>query len=354
MNKKSFHLISHGIYNIYEWSTIYGILERVIITGGNGFIGRHLLKRLLTNKECSIVLVANTPNLVDRQLQETTPLTFYAADIRDSDAISNVFRDEEVDTCIHLAAKISVADSIRNPEETMDINVKGTLNVLEACHNSGVNNFVFASSAAVYGDVKELPISENQALRPLSPYGKSKMLAEHHVLSYNKLKKIENTISLRIFNVYGTGQTSESDVISKFAKRILNGLPPVIYGDGTHTRDYISVDDVADAILLSIRAMEEPKNNHNYSISSSPVFNIGTGKATSIKELAQKMISISGLKLDPIYEEGNLESGVILHSYANMTKAKNALHFVAKKSFETGLREIIEPVHAPTRVTQND
>jgi len=329
-------------------------LKRVIITGGNGFIGRHLVKRLLTNKQSSVVLVANTSNLFDRGLQETMPLTFYAADIRDREAISNIFRDEEADTCVHLAAKISVADSIKKPDETMDINVKGTLNILEACYNSGVKNFVFASSAAVYGDVKELPISEDQTLRPLSPYGSSKMLAEQHVLSYKKLKKIQSTISLRIFNVYGDGQASASDVISKFAIRLSKGLPPIIYGDGNHTRDFISVDDVADAILLSIKAMEEPKNNHNYNLSSSPVFNIGTGTATSIKELAQKMISISGLKLAPIYEKGNRDSRVILHSYANMTKAKNALHFVAKKSFETGLREIIEPVHASTRVTQND
>jgi UDP-glucose 4-epimerase len=329
-------------------------LKRVIITGGNGFVGRHLVKRLSTNKQCSVVLVANTLNLVDRRLQETMPLTFYPADIRDREAISNIFRDEEADTCVHLAAKISVADSIKKPDETMDVNVKGTLNILEACHNSGVKNFVFASSAAVYGDVKELPISEDQTLRPLSPYGSSKMLAEQHVLSYKKLKKIQNTISLRIFNVYGEGQASASDVISKFAIRLSKGLPPIIYGDGNHTRDFISVDDVADAILLSIKAMEETKNNHNYNLSLSPVFNIGTGTATSIKELAQKMISISGLKLAPIYEKGNHDSGVILHSYANMTKAKNALHFVAKKDFGTGLREILESVRISTKVTQND
>jgi UDP-glucose 4-epimerase len=320
-------------------------LKRVIITGGNGFVGRHLVKKLLTNKQCSVVVVANTSNLMDRRLQETEtmPLTFYAADIRDREAITNIFRDEEADTCVHLAAKLSVADSIKKPDETTDINLKGTLNVLEACHNSGVKNFVFASSAAVYGDVNELPISEDQTLRPLSPYGSSKMLAEQHVLSYKKLKKIQNTISLRIFNVYGPGQSSESGVITKFARRLSKRLPPVIYGDGNHTRDFISVDDVADAILLSIKAMEEPKNSHNYNFSS-PVFNIGTGTATSIKELAQKMISISGLKLAPIYEKGDNDRGVILHSYANMTKAKNVLHFIAKKDFDIGLREIIEMV----------
>jgi UDP-glucose 4-epimerase len=323
-------------------------VDHVIITGGNGFIGKHLVKKLLSCKLHSLALISNTPNISDeylsyRKFLKDMPLRFYTADIRDRKAISDIFRGERADTCIHLAAKISVADSIKNPDETMDINVKGTLNVLEACHTSKVNNFVFASSAAVYGDVRELPISENHILRPLSPYGTSKMLAEQHVFCYNKLKKIQNTISLRIFNVYGDGQVSESDVVTKFARRLSKGLPPIIYGDGKHTRDFISVDDVADAILLSIRAMEGPKNNRNYNLSSSPVFNIGTGTATSIKEVARKMISISGLKLDPIYEEGNHDSKVILHSYANMTKAKNVLHFVAKKDFETGLREILEP-----------
>jgi len=313
----------------------------VIITGGTGFIGRHLVKRLLTNKQCSVALIANTSNLTDRELQETTPLALYTTDIRDREAISNIFRDEKVDTCIHLAAKISVADSIKNPEETMDINVKGTINVLEACHNNGVNNFVFASSAAVYGDVTELPISENQPLRPLSPYGTSKMLAEQHVVQYYKLKKIPNAISFRIFNVYGTGNASESDVISKFAGRLSIGLPPIIYGDGNHTRDFISVDDVADGILSSIRVME---NKYNCKLNSPPVFNMGSGSATSINELARKMVQISGLDLDPIYEKGNQDSRVILHSYANMTKAKRVLQFVAKKNLETGLREIIEPL----------
>jgi UDP-glucose 4-epimerase len=316
-------------------------MKRVIITGGSGFIGRHLVKRLIDNKQCSVALIANKQNLADRELQETTPLTFHVVDIRDRGAILNTFRDEEADTCIHLAAKISVADSIRKPEETMDINVKGTLNVLEACHNSGVNSFVFASSAAVYGDVKELPISENQSLRPLSPYGTSKMLAEQHVLSYKRSKKIKNTISLRIFNVYGSGQASEADVITKIAKRLSIGQPPVIYGDGMQTRDFISVDDVVDSIILSTRAMEDVENEVTVLPS---VFNVGTGTPTSISQLVEKMIEIFGLDLQPVYEDGRKEETGILHSYADITLAKKHLHFVAKKGIERGLREIIEPI----------
>jgi UDP-glucose 4-epimerase len=313
-------------------------VKRFIITGGTGFIGSNLVKKLSSNKQFSVALITNTSNLSGTDWSDNTPVTVYTTDIRDKESISKIFKDERADICIHLAAKISVADSVKEPQETMDINVKGTLNVLEACQSSGINNIVFASSAAVYGDVKKLPISENEPLRPQSPYGTSKMLAEQHVLSYKQSNKIRNTTALRIFNVYGSGQTSEADVITRFAKRLSNGQPPLIYGDGSQTRDFISVDDVVDALILSTRTLEYDKDEET----ACPfIFNIGTGIPTSINEIAKKMIEIFGLDLKPVYESGKKADAEIVHSYADITRAKENLRFVAKKKIEIGLREMI-------------
>jgi UDP-glucose 4-epimerase len=319
-------------------------LKRIIVTGANGFIGTNLVKKLLSNKELSIVLISNTNNaneefFREKQTKENLPLTFYTADIRDSKTISKIFDDEKGDTCIHLAAKISVSDSIKNPRETMEINVNGTVNVLEACYKNQIRNFIFASSAAVYGDVSELPIREDAILDPLSPYGSSKMLAERQILSYYDSGRIPKVVMLRIFNVYGQRQHNETDVISKFAARLSNGLPPIIYGDGTQTRDFVSVDDVVNGILLSIKRLDD--GFYKGELTAPPIFNIGTGKPTSIKDVAQKMIELVGLNMKPIHLEDKADGKAILHSYADMTRAENALGFMAKKGIDEGLRQIV-------------
>ena len=146
---------------------------------------------------------------------------------------------------------------------------------------------------------------------------------------------------VKFFDVYGDGRPCETDVVTKFAARLSRGLSPIIHGEGLQTRDFISVDDVVDGILLSIKAMQDIEN---YNLSSPLVFNIGTGIPTSINQLAQKMIGLFGLDLRPIYEERIEDRKTIMDSYADITKSKELLHFVAKKGIETGLREIIRPM----------
>jgi len=316
-------------------------MKKILVTGAGGFIGSHLVPALLSDKDTHLVLTDKHHKDFDFSAYSKSlgnkSLRFYDLDIMNKDAVYSIFESEKIDTCIHLAGKVNVEDSIKNPDKTMDINVKGTLNVLEACSCSGTKNFVFASSASVYGNPKRLPISEEHELAPISPYGMSKLLAERHVSSYGRSGKIQNTISLRIFNVYGEGQYGNMSVLIKFAKRLAKGLPPVIYGDGTQKRDFISIVDVVNAFLLSVKAMEEGRSEL---LSSSWIFNIGTGMATSINELCNQMIRISGLKLKPIHQEISSKAD-IKASCADITKAKSRLKFFPKDTLETDLKNIV-------------
>ena len=308
-------------------------MNRVLVTGGSGFIGHHVLERLsLLN--CHVAVIDNLSNRNEDYILSGTNISFYKEDIRNKDNISDIFKQERIDTCIHLAANISIYDSVLNPYDTIDTNVKGTLNVLEACSNNQVKNFVFASSGAVYGEPKKFPISEDHPLDPLSPYGLSKVIGEKLVSTYRRLKKLQHAISLRFFNVYGEGQTIEyAGVITKFAERLSKGLPPIIYGDGYQTRDFVSVNDVSNAILLAA----ESHNNI-----SQDVFNVATGKSIDINNLAQIMIRISGFDFEPIYKEER--EGDIKYADVDMTNSKNILGFIASEKLDLALNQMIKHV----------
>jgi UDP-glucose 4-epimerase len=308
-------------------------MNRVLVTGGAGFIGHHVLGRLsLLN--CHVVVIDNLSNRNENYSFSDTNISFYKEDIRNKDNISDIFKQERIDTCIHLAANISIYDSVLNPYDTIDTNVKGTLNVLEACSNNQVKNFVFASSGAVYGEPKKFPISEDHPLDPLSPYGLSKVMGEKLVSTYRKLKKLQHAISLRFFNVYGEGQTIEyAGVITKFTERLSKGLPPIIYGDGYQTRDFVSVNDVSNAILLAA----ESHNNI-----PQDVFNVATGKSIDISNLAQIMIRISGFDFEPIYKEER--EGDIKYADVDVTNSKNILGFVASEKLDLALNQMIKHV----------
>lgn len=312
------------------------VMHQILITGGAGFIGQHLLKRLC-QLNCKVTIIDNRSDA--NANFHIDNISFHKEDIRNKDSVSDIFKCEKIDTCIHLAAKISVSESIRNPFDTLDINIGGTLNLLEACSKNRVDNFVFASSAAVYGEPKKLPMSESHILNPLSSYGASKVAGELVVSSYGNFGKIRNATSLRFFNVYGEGQTAEyAGVITKFAERLSKGLRPVIYGDGQQTRDFVYVGDAVNAILLAI------ESDNKTSSPSSPApraFNVASGKSISINDVAKTMIRISGLDLQPLYEEER--KGDIKNVAADMTRAKKILGFAAKEELETGLKRLMLP-----------
>lgn len=317
-------------------------MRNILVTGANGFIGRHLVPFLTHEKDIHLILTdkfSRQEFLAYSKSFDNKPVSTYNLDIRNRAKVFDIFKNKKIDTCIHLAGKVNVVDSVKDPDQTMEVNVKGTINLLDACSFNQTNNFLFASSASVYGNPKKLPISEDDILKPLSPYGTSKALGEQYVSSYRISEKIQNTVSLRIFNAYGKGQQGNTNVITKFAVRLSEGLPPIIYGDGMQKRDFVSVIDIAHAILLSIKAMEE-RSDDLASISSS-IFNIGTGISTSIDELCKQMINVSGLDLEPIYQKTENKAD-IQDSCADITKSKKILQFNPKRELKIELKNIVK------------
>lgn len=284
---------------------------QIFVTGGAGFIGRHLVKTLLRENKVTIYdnLSCSTENdiasLVDLGAQ------FTKGDILDYDHLIESCKGHDV--VIHLAAQSDVAESVLHPEATHKINVDGTINVINACKENKISKIIFASSAAVYGSCSILPITEKSETGPISPYGKSKLASETEIIASGL-----DHIILRIFNVYGEGQNpSYAGVITRFASRIAEEKPLVIYGDGTQTRDFVSVDDVVESFLCAISSH---KNG---------TYNIATGQKISVKELAESMIAVSGKKIDIVFEPG--KDGDIKNSYADITLARDELGFLAKK-----------------------
>jgi len=300
--------------------------KRVLITGGAGFIGSNLVHHL--SKENEVIV------LDDRSTGKMENLKgfkgrFIQQDIRKLEALP-----PGIDYLFHFAAYISVPGSVLEPEKNDSINILGTQTVLAAAKAAGVKKFLFASSAAVYGDVPEteLPVQEDRDLRPASPYAGSKMTAEDYCLTYNDIFGLPTTV-LRMFNVYGPRQDPKSQyaaVIPAFITRALKGQRPVIYGDGCQTRDFVFVGDVA-------RAFEIAAENDR---SDGQVINIASGKGTTVKELAQGVARAAKKKLEPTFKDPR--PGDIRHSVASVEKAKKILRWETKVTLSEGLTKTVQ------------
>ena len=290
---------------------------KIVVTGGAGFIGLHLVNHLL-KEENQITILDNFSNS-DKNLTKTLQhknLKIIEGDIRKINDVNNCLKEQDI--VIHLAAKISVSQSILNPSETFEVNVDGTKNVLEACKKNNIKKIIIASSAAVYGEGGHgIKLKENTKTNPVSPYGKSKLIMEQEIeknlLKYNKL----DCIILRFFNIFGVGQTSEyAGVITKFVKRISSDKPLEIFGDGMQTRDFVSIHDIVESINAAI------KNGKN------GTYNIASGKAITINKLAEFMISLSGKNLE--IHHISEKHGDIRFSEADISLAKSKIGYLPK------------------------
>lgn len=304
-------------------------MKNILVTGGGGFIGRHLVRKM-RDKAFNVVVVDNlvNPNSIALQIP-----SFYKVDVRNKQALVDILKKEKIESCIHLAALISVADSVRDPSSTIDVNINGTASLLEACSECKVGNVVFASTGAVYGEPKQFPIREEHVLDPLSPYGASKVAGEALAASYVNCGKMASAISLRFFNVYGEGQSAAyAGVITKFADTLSKKMPPVIYGDGLQTRDFVYVGDVANAI---VHALEATDNN------VSGAFNVATGRSITINDLAKIMIDIFGLDLETVYEDER--KGDVKFAQVDISKAEESLGYASTVKLGDMLRTLMKP-----------
>lgn len=306
--------------------------KRILITGGAGFIGSHLAEDLVKNGSSVKIIddfsAGNVNNVLG--LFNYSNFKMIRGSITDREIVAKA--TSNVDVVFHLAAQIHVDRSIIGPRETFDVNTLGTLNILDAALENNIELVVYASTSEVYGSAKYVPMDEDHPLNPASPYAASKVAADRLCYSYYNTYKLPVVIA-RSFNTYGPRQrdTGYAAVIPKFIKRAIAGLPPIIYGDGKQTRDYLYIKDAIRAFKLVLR---------NYENLSGKAINFGTGKEVSILELANTILRLSGNNCVPTHTSPR--AGEVKRLCASIELAKKELDFVPTYSIENGLKEFLE------------
>ncbi|MBI3584080.1 MAG: SDR family oxidoreductase [Nitrospinae bacterium] len=301
-----------------------------LITGGAGFIGSNIAKRLVRDGE-SVRVIDNFSTGKRNNIDEIKDkIDLIEGDIRDTETVLKAAKD--IDFIIHQAALPSVPRSIKDPITANDVNVTGTLNLLNAAKNSKIKRFVYASSSSVYGDTPILPKREDMPPNPQSPYAVTKLTGEYYCSVFYKVYKLP-TVSLRYFNVFGPFQDPESQyaaVIPKFINAVLQHNSPVVYGDGEQSRDFTFIDNVVDANILSCRNDK----------SSGKVFNIACGNRYTLNRLLTEVSYLTGNKANPQFIEPR--SGDIRHSQADISIARDLIGYRPKIDFREGLKRTVE------------
>lgn len=318
--------MGNGCYNFNENTSF-------LVTGGAGFIGSNIVEKLLslgvkvtvldnfsTGKEENIKHLLSNPNF-----------RLIEGDIRNIDDCNKACKG--IDYVLHNAALGSVPRSMSDPKTTNDVNITGTLNMLIASKNNNIKRFIYASSSSVYGDNEDLPKKEDIIGNPLSPYAITKITNEMYGRIFHTSFNLP-TIGLRYFNVFGKNQDANSQyaaVIPNFIKKIISGERPVIWGDGTQTRDFTFVGNVVDANIKACLASDE---------ATGIVFNIATGNRVSVLDLLNDICDIMGVKVSPIFKDWR--AGDVKHSFANIEKAKKYLNYTPIYDFKAGIRKTID------------
>lgn len=294
---------------------------KILVTGGAGFIGSHVVEKLV-QENCQVVIVDNLSTGLMENVHKAAK--FIKMDIR-SHQLLELFMEEKFDYVVHLAAQTMVHKSLEMPDYDCDVNISGTVNLLEACRKTNVKRIVFSSTAAVYGDVTALPVLETSPLMPASFYGLSKLTCENYMALYRKLYGLDYIV-LRYANVYGErqGDGGEGGVISIFTRKIHQGEPVVIFGDGTQTRDFIYVGDIAAANYQAL-----------LTVHGGNIYNVSTQTEITVNQLIESMGEVAGKAVAKIYSEPR--EGDIYKSSLSNENATECLDWRPVMSLREGL-----------------
>jgi UDP-glucose 4-epimerase len=295
----------------------------IIVTGGAGFIGSHVVDKLIQKKHNVMVI----DNISTGKIENVNnKAVFVKKSILDN--LSNEFNEFKPEAVFHLAAQVNLRVSLNQPFTDAQTNILGTVNILESCRKHDVKKIIYSSSVAVYGEPKELPVNEKHTTYTVSPYGTSKLCAEKYIELYKKTYGLENTI-LRYSNVYGPRQNilGEAGVITIFINNLLANKKCNIFGTGSQTRDFVYVDDVAEANVLALEK-------------SNGIINIGTQTQTDINKLYKNISELTGSNQKPLYQSS--VKGEVMKFVVNTSKAEKELGWTAHTELRKGLEKTVE------------